>query len=69
MTEKLKKRNNLRLKTKIGNKEFWKLVNKVQKQLSHIHTVEDEHENIHTDIQMIENIVLEELAKIVKGQR
>ena len=44
-------------------------MNKVQKHLSQIHAVEDEHGNIHTDIQMIENIVLEELAKIVKGQR
>ena len=44
-------------------------MNKVQKHLSQIHAVEDEHGNIHTDIQMIEDIVVEELAKIFKGQQ
>ena len=65
----LKARKTLRKSTKLGSKEFWRLVKKVVKQSSRISAVEDEDGKLITDRQLIEDIVLEELAKIFKGER
>ena len=66
---KLRRRRRLREINKMGSKAFWRLVKRLEKQNSNIKAVEDEHGELATDRSIVEEIVLQELSKIFKGQR
>ena len=69
LEDKMKRRNELRMKTILKSKQFWALVKKVMKQMSSLSAVEDGDGNLITNRKLIEEVVLLELGKIYKGQR
>ena len=56
-----------RLKSKLTPKQFWKLVRKVDRKSGGLLAVKDLNGVLHTDVMKIEEVVLEELAKIFSG--
>ena len=66
---RIRLRNRMRAKTKMGSKEFWKLARRVAKKSSNITAVEDKNGNLVTDRKLLEETVLEELTDIYRGQK
>ena len=54
---------------KLSPKQFWKLVRKVTKKEGGITVIKDNDGILHTDYQRIEQVVIEELAKIFSGSK
>ena len=69
LDDKMKRRNELRMKTLLKSKQFWTLVKKVMKQMSSLSAVEDADGQLVTNRKMIEDVVLLELGKIYRGQK
>ena len=69
LDDKMKRRNELRMKTLLKSKQFWALVKKVTKQMSSLSAVEDADGQLVTSRKLIEEVVLRELGKIYNGQK
>ena len=56
-------------KAKLSPNQFWKLVHKVTKKEGGITAIKDNDGILHMDYQRIEQVVIEELAKIFSGSK
>ena len=61
-------RKNKLSKAKLTKNQFWNIVRKVAKKAGDLTAVKDKDRNLHKDFQRIEEMVLDELAKIFSGQ-
>ena len=72
ITDKIRQRHlrrRLHASSTISSKQFWRLVRRTVKKKGVLSAVKDGHGRLATDRARIEEIVLEELAKIFSGQR
>ena len=63
------KRIKLRCSIKIYSKQFWNLVRKAERKSGSLSAIKDENGVLITNLELVELIVLEQLALIFSGQR
>jgi len=59
----------LRLTVKVNSKQFWALVRRAERKRGGLSAIRDEHGNLLTNRELVERIVLEQLALIFSGKQ
>ena len=67
--KKADKRLKWRLATKVNSKQFWVLVRRAERKRGSLSAIRDANGNIITNRELVEQIVLEQLALIFSGKR